>query len=218
MIKSIRAKGKSSYENFDLYISSRLIPFPTAKEIIESVPFKNGSYDFSRIDGEIAYEDNDISYIFDIAELTIEEMEVSKKKILHWLASIYDEDIYDDYIPGYHFHGTFTNPEWTEEASQGALTAHFRVYPYMIANVATKYETILLENQSQTIEITNNSDHSVPTIITCDNSLIITKDGLQYSVPAGITKTSDLRLPPGTYNIQLKGLGNVKIEFYEEVL
>lgn len=218
MIKSIRANGKASYDDFDLYIASRLISIPASKEILESVPFQNGSYDFSRINGEIAYEAREISYVFDVAEFTIEEMENNKRKILQWLSSIYNTDIYDDYIKDYHFHGTFITPEWTEEASQGALTVKFRVYPYMIANVSTKYEVDLTENETKTIEITNNSAHSVSTIITCTNNLLVIKDGLQYSVPSGTTKTNDFSLSPGENNIQLKGKGKAKIEFYEEVL
>ena len=82
MIKSIRALGKASYDDLGLYINSRNIPIPSIKEIYETVPFLNGSYNFTYINGEPAYEDRIISYNFDISEFSIEEMEIEKKKIL----------------------------------------------------------------------------------------------------------------------------------------
>lgn len=218
LYKSIRSNGKASYEDFGLYIASRNIAIPTIKEITDTVPFKNGSYNFSKLDGECARNDREISYVFDIAELTIEEMELIKRKFVNWIATIDDTDIYDDYIEGYHFHGDAISPEWSEDASQGSLTVKFRVYPYLISNESKKYSVNLIEGEEHSFVIENNSAHSVTPIIKNDNNLLIEIRNTTYSFPPGITNDEEIQIKPGSNEIKVLGIGNFQLEIFEEVI
>src|SRR5699024_2450575 len=52
----------------DMYLIERSAPAPTEKEIIESVPFAHGVYDFSNILGERIFDNRSISYTYQIYE------------------------------------------------------------------------------------------------------------------------------------------------------
>ena len=134
MIKQLIINDKKSYDDFGLFIGTRNISSPKKKSIKESVPFSNVVYDFSNINGEIYWEERTLQYTFDIAELTTEEMESVKSKVLDWLLNVHDTDIYDPYIGNYHFHGSFDSNSWVEDFGAGTITISFTVYPYKISN------------------------------------------------------------------------------------
>lgn len=134
MIKQLIIGGKKSFDDFGLLIASRNISQPKKKSIKESVPFSNTVYDFSKLNGEIYWEERTLQYTFDIAEITTEEMEKIKSKALDWLMNVHDDDIYDPYIGDYHFHGSFDSDSWSEDFGAGELSISFTVYPYKISN------------------------------------------------------------------------------------
>lgn len=133
-MKQLVINGKKSYDDFGVCIATRKISQPKKKSIKGSVPFSNITYDFSKIDGEIYWEERTLTYTFDIAEFTTEEMEELKENLLDWLLNVHDADIYDPYIPNYHFHGSFDSDSWDEDFGAGTLGISFTVYPYKIAN------------------------------------------------------------------------------------
>lgn len=133
-IKQLIINGKKSFDDFGVYIGSRKISQPTKKSIKESVPFSNKVYDFSKLNGELYWEERKLEYSFDIAEYTTEEMEVIKTKLLTWLLNVHDSDIYDPYIGDYHFHGSYDSDSWSEDFGAGTINVTFSVYPYKISN------------------------------------------------------------------------------------
>lgn len=138
MIKQLEINGLKSYDDFGVFISTRKISSPKKKSIKETVPFSNVIYDFSKMNGEIYWEERTLEYSFDIAEFTTEEMEVVKSDLLSWLLNVQDADIYDPYIGDYHYHGSFDSDSWEEDFGAGTLSVSFTVYPYKIANYDIK--------------------------------------------------------------------------------
>lgn len=133
-VKQLVINNKKSYDDFNVYISSRNIAPPKKKSIKESVPFSNVVYDFSKMNGELYWEERTLQYSFDIAEITTEDMEVEKSRLENWLMNVQDEDIYDPYIGDYHFHGSYDSHSWSEDFGAGELSVTFLVYPYKISN------------------------------------------------------------------------------------
>ena len=216
-VKSIRANGKDAYKDFDLLIDSRNTPLPDAKEILDSVPFQHGSYDFSAMYGEVAYSERTISYSFDIAEASIQAMDQVKRDFTKWLMSIRECDIFDDYVPNYHFRGTAISPDWKEDASQGKITAKFRVYPFMIANEPTIFNFSVNSAVLQPFEIVNNSSHSIVPRFVSTAPFSIKIGNMTFSMPTGESSNNNVKFPPGKYNISLSGTAEVNISFFEEV-
>lgn len=216
MIKGISANGKHSFNDFGLSIAERKISPPSLKRITETVPYMNGEYDFSALNGEIALEPRELYYSFDIAELTTESMEQIKTFFLSWLYSIVNTKIYDDYLSEYYFYGSLDKIDWSEDFGKGTIGVTFSAYPYMYA----KEETIvkfMVENELIK-NITTNSSHDIVPIITTDSDLTIEKDDKIYTLSSGSYENEDFVLGAGDNNIKFSGNANVKISFRDEVI
>lgn len=215
-MKSLSINGKDSFTDFGQYIASREISVPEKRRITESVPFKNGNYDFTSINGEATFEDREITYTFDVIGASMEEVEEQKRELLDWLMFVENADIYDGYLAGYHFKGSYDSCEWGEEWEQSELSVTFLVYPYMIADEETE-ETFAITAQSKTIIIDNKSSHEiVPTVETSANVTI--NDGTNsYSFSKGTTTNKDFKLKKGTNTLTVDNPATVKISYIAEV-
>lgn len=134
--KGFSINGKHSFADYGLFISRRAIGLPTKNSIRKTVPFMNGYYDFSRINGGDTWGERQISYTFDIVGNTVEETDAECTRILNWLGNIFEADIYDDTMPEHHFHGSFlsaTTAE-SEDGEKSELTVTFVCYPFKISN------------------------------------------------------------------------------------
>ncbi len=215
MIKQLIINGKKSYDDFNVYIGTREITSPKKKSVKASVPFSNTVYDFSKMNGELYWNERTLKYSFDIAELSTEEMENVKSELLNWLLNVHDTDIYDPYIGDYHFHGSYDADSWTENFGAGTITVTFSVYPYKISNenVEVKVE---LNNEEQTIVINNNSAHRVSPTIVSDGNFTISYGDNSYAIGKG-TFVSGFYFECGTNEIKINGTGNITFSYIEEV-
>lgn len=136
--EGIRVGGKHSYKDFGLVINSREIGYPEKRSIRKTVPYMNGFYDFTKLYGDPAWGERVISYTFDVIGFTVAEMEVERQKVINWLCNVHDEDIFDDALPNYHFHGSFDKVSSSEEGEQATITFSFVCYPFMISNDGKK--------------------------------------------------------------------------------
>lgn len=217
--KEIRANGKGSFTDFKLAIKSRNISLPEKKKIKNSVPFQNGTYDFSDMNGEIYWEERILEYVFDIAEFSTEEMEQIKDKVVDWLLNIHDTDIEDDYTADYYYHGSYDTNSWNEDFGQGELTVRFSVYPYKYA----KERTIITQEISETetaIIINNESSHRIMPIVTINGDVSITIGKNTYALTSGTYTDSNLILEKGenTWNvIATSETANLDISYRKEV-
>lgn len=215
MIKQLIINGKKSFDDFDVYISGRNISSPKKKVIKESVPFSNIVYDFSKMNGELYWEERTLKYDFDIAEITTEKMEEAKSKLLNWLLNVHDDDIYDPYIGDYHFHGSYDTDSWNEDFGAGTISVSFTVYPYKISN--ENIETVIeLNNEEQTIIINNNSSHRVSPTITSEGSFTIGIGDSSYAIGNG-TFTTGVYLECGANELKISGKGKITLAYVEEV-
>lgn len=170
--------GKHSYRDFDLYIAARHNDIPEKDSIKERVPYSNKTYDFSRIGGGDTYGDRVLSYTFDIVGETVEEMERNKTAVINWLSAVFDEDIYDDDVTGYHFHGSYSGKSWSEDGAQGQLTVTFACYPFQIANTPTE-TAFFTANDTKVI---NNAGQPVKPTINAPSGATVTINGVMQSV------------------------------------
>ncbi len=215
-MKGISANNKHSFNDFGLCIANRKITPPAIKRITETVPYMHGEYDFSSIDGEVALENGKLYYEFDIAELTIELMERVKNTFLDWIYSINDNDIFDDYLEDYYFHGSLVGVDWEEDFGKGILGITFSVYPYMYER-EEKVINFVVDKELTKI-ITTKSSHNIVPSITTDANLTIEIDQKQYSLSPGTYQYDDFLLKSGDNNVKFIGNANVTISFRNEVI
>lgn len=142
MMDGITFNGRHSWLDFDLYIKTRDIGLPARKSIRQTVPYCNGSYDYSALAGVVAYEDRALKYTFDVTGDSPEELEEHKAAVCDWLISAQEAEIRDDVCPDWRFVGSCAELSWSpdENGLQGELGVHFACYPYKLAAVASTVE------------------------------------------------------------------------------
>ncbi len=210
----IRINDKHSYGNFGLYLKSRNIGLPEKKSIRQTVPFMNGYYDFSALNGAPAWNERTLEYAFDVTNDNPVELDYFVSYVLDWLGNIHDVDIYDDTTYGYHWHGSYNdaNVKWDDSGQHAEINVSFVVHPFKIANEPTQYYMT-----AGTYTVTN-LGMSVAPIVRSDAVAAIQIGNYVSSIPAGEEIRLEIDLERGENTVLVTGDGTVTFSFYEEVL
>ena len=213
----ITIDGNHSYNLFGAPIKTRKTGMPEKKSIRHTVPFMNGYYDFTKLNGEPAWSERTIEFIFDFLENTPQLLEQRVGEFHSWLANVHDKDIYDDTLDGFHWHGSYESGEvsFDETGLQAELKVSFVVYPFKIAN---SEKQILLRETYGTRKITNQG-MPVPMLIYAQGTggtLTINEQTFTYKGNEYFEKF-DFLIPNGDSNAFIVG-GNVFICFIEEMI
>lgn len=223
MIDQLIINNVASFDDFGASLKSRQAKAPKKKSIRESVPFSNITHDFSAINGEVYWEDAEISYTFEIIAPTPEELERKKIAFKAWVMNIANANIYDPFTPDYHYKGTFDSIDIADEESveKSTITVNFLCYPYQIANETTVYNFTVEAGAEITANILNNSAHQItPTVLT-DALFVLTLDNSSYALPIGEVKDNIFKLSAGLNTLTIQNTsettGKITIKFYGEV-
>lgn len=208
--------GKGLTTDFDSYIAERTLSNPKKKSIKQTVPFSNEAYDFSAIDGEVYYEERDLQYTIDIAEVSTTAMEQKRSDLLEWLYSVQNVDIFDPYLTGYHLKGSFESSQWSEDFNYSRLVISFKVYPYKIANQSATNQFNIGGNTN--ISVNNTSSHPIVPALTATASMSVTIGNRTYNIPSGTSKIPTFKLGKGANSIRVSGNGRLTISYSAEVL
>lgn len=213
--EGIAISGLHSYYDFGLNINSRKIDLPPKNSIRKTIPFMNGYYDFTKINGGISWGARTISYTFDIVGATVEEMDAKRTEVVNWLCNQHDVDIYDDTIPDYHFHGSYDTNSQSEDGEKSELTVNFVCYPFMIEN---EPRIVYINGEDVTVTLKNGGQPVKP-IIETEQACVVTIGNMMQSVSAGETQIAVV-LPSGETKVSVKksAAGETKIKWHMEVL
>lgn len=220
MIDQLIIGGVASFDDYEASLKERKAPAPKKKSIKETVPFSNTTYDFSGINGEVYWEDRELEYSFEITADTPEELEQKRMAFSSWVMNVSAENIYDPFVPDYHYRGTFEDISYDDDESleKTTITVKFSAYPYKIANDAKAYTVGVMVDGESEVAVINNSSHPVtPTITTTGATVII--DGETYTLSAGTYTDSKIKLAVGATTIVCTSTGTsiTNISFNEEV-
>ena len=214
MTDGIRIKDLHSYRNFDLYIKYRMVGLPEKKSIRQTVPFMNGYYDFSALNGAAAWGERLIEYGFDVIADTPQALELEVGKILDWLCNVHDEDIFDDTLTRMHWHGSYDKSDvsYDEDGEHAEIKVSFVVHPFKIADVPTEYTMT-----AGTYKITN-LGMAVAPYVSSNATAAIQIGTYVSSIPANEEIQLEIDLERGENTVLVTGTGTVKLSFCEEVL
>lgn len=203
-----------SYHDFDICIKARNISLPEKKSIRETVPYANGYYDFSALNGAPAWGERVIQYVFDVIADNAEELERNVENILDWLCNIHDADIYDDAMPSQHWHGSFNacNPSWDESGMAVELAVEFVVHPFKIAN-----EPITVVMTAGEYLVTNHGMNVAPYVLS-DAAAAIQIGSYVSSIAANTETRLEIDLKRGDNTVIVTGDGTVQFSYYKEVM
>ena len=214
MTQGIRINNKHSYGDFGLYLKSRNISLPEKKTIRQTVPFMNGYYDFSALNGAPAWNERKIEYAFDVTNDSAVELDFFVSYIMDWLGNVHEVDIYDDTMYGFHWHGSYDSCSltWDDSGMQAEIQVTFVVHPFKIANEPTAYTMT-----AGTYTVRNDGMAVNPTVsATADMAVQI--GSYVTSVPANESIGLEIILERGENAVIVTGSGTATLSFYEEVL
>lgn len=223
MLDQLIIGSKASLDDFGASLAERAISTPTKKEIKETVPFSNLTYDFSKINGELYWEERELTYVFEIFGDDPADLEYKKTAFSNWIMNVMYENIYDPYEPDFHYVGTFSGMDFEDDESIEKTTATvvFMAYPYKIANDPTNYVVTVPAGEAKTVIVANNSGHRMTPTVTVDHAITIIKDGAEYVFPAGASSDPIFSLEMGKTALYIDNAEttdcNVQISFYREV-
>lgn len=214
---------KKSYEHFEASVKDIRIKDPEKKEVKETVPFSNVTYDFSMIYGELYWKERDIEVDFEIMADTPEELVVKKAAFDSWVMNVFGENIYSPYDPDFHYVGTYNKKSYADESNKEktVATVTFKVYPYKIANVPKLYHIVIPGNSEVTEKVINGSSHRLTPTVIAGDEVTIQYQNISYGVPAGEITDDTLRMPVGVNEFTIQNPNSkactVTIKFFEEV-
>lgn len=229
----IKKDNKHSYNDFEIKILSRSISIPSKRKIKDTVPFMNGSYDFSLLYGEQTYDEREITYTFSLPKKYKVKLNMLKIKIIEWLYDGIQSKIYDDQFPNFHFLAECTDIDYDESFYNYAqLTATFIAYPFKISTLQDghdiwdefNFELDMIQDTkfdvigSKSITLYNNSIIGIYPTVICDNNFEVIKNGITYSFTPGEVKSFNFKLDKGENNLLLKGNGAIEFKWSKEVL
>lgn len=223
MLDQVRIGDKYSFDDFGASMASREISQPPKKEIKETVPFSNQTYDFSKINGELYWDERELQFVFEIIADNPEDLEHKKSRFSNWIMNVFKEKIYDPFDPDFHYIGTFSDLEYADEdcVEKTTATATFLAYPYKVANKATNFVFAIPARNTKTVDVLNPSGHRIVPVVTADNAITITKDGASYVFAAGASSDSIFTLAMGESQLTIENAEstacNVQISFICEV-
>ena len=208
----ITINGRHSFRDFGLYIREKKIGLPDKRIIQDSVPYMNGSYDFTAMSGAATWGNREISYAFDILADSEQAMNRQRDGILNWLMNAHDTDIFDDAMPGWHFHGSYSDGEISDEEELSELTVKFTCHPFRIAELET---AIRLGAGDSVIEY---AGQAVAAYIFCTEPGSVTLNGMTQSFMANVRTELAALMAHGVNTISLTTTGNATLYYTEEVL
>ena len=236
IISGLRGVNFNNIHNNDigLVMHSKSIKPPPKKKIKETVPFMNGSYDFSTIgtNGEVIYSERQITIVFGIPAESKEELQVLYSNALSWLTDTGKQKLVFDVMRDYFFMAEVEETSSFEELmSFGTLTVTFVAEPFKYStdyvgdniwdtfNFEEDYLQSTEYNIVNTAAITiNNPGRLTSPIINCSSAMTLIKSGKSYSLKVGDNKLYGFRLSRGSNTLTINGTGNIKFIFRKESL
>lgn len=223
MLDQLIIGTKASFDDFGASVASRTIQPPSKKTIKETVPFSNVTYDFSKINGELFWNERVLEYVFEIIADNPESLERKKADFSKWVMNVMNEKIHDPYEPDFHYIGTYDNLNYEDEdcVEKTTATVNFTAYPYKIANKATNHICTIAAASEKVFVIDNESAHRITPTITTDQEILIKFDGVSYSATAGTFTDNVLKLKAGKNTLIIENLTDsecvVTVSYFEEV-
>ena len=230
----ITFNGRHSFNDMGYKIlSNREIKSPSKIKVKRSVPYMNGSYDFSNLYGGNCFTDRVLEYTFLLKATSNKNLEAVRMDCENWLMGTNEQTkLIDDNMNLYYYLAECENIEFEDMGLVGKLTATFNAYPFRLYgwvegnDLWDRFNFELDVSQEVKFDIEGSKDivlynqgatHVKPTIIASSNMEIV-KDDITYSIEKGKTNDWQFVLGVGENHLTVKGTGTIEFEFRKEVL
>lgn len=216
-----------------MFLISRDAPTPDEKEIVESVPYMQGVYDFSTLNGGERYFSNrEITYQVILFNENYSTRKSAEQEIKRQLMPLNIQPLYDTHDVGFHWLGKAKNITVEDDDKLNMLTTtiKFDCYPFAIANNVegsdvwdevffphwifqdTKYTV----NGTQVINLYNIGSKSIECELVVSGSVTVTGSFGSVKLKSGNYTDTQLVLTIGANRLTLIGKGAIEFKFYRE--
>lgn len=226
--------GKHSFNDFGLKrFNSKEHKAPSKNKIYETVPFMNGSYDFSNIYGGNTYSDRELTYSFLVEVENEDIMNYKKIAIENWFLGTNEKTmLIDEDLKGYYYMAECIDIDFDNYYSFGLIDVTFTAYPFKIGESYEgntiwdnfNFELDVLQDTkfnisgSNDISIYNSSATNIIPSVICSSSMEVIKGNTTYKFNPGTSKDYRFELSIGENNMTVKGNGSIEFKFRKEVL
>jgi len=221
MIDQLRIGNKYSYDDYEANVKERSIGSPKKKIIKEPFPFSNITYDFSKVDGELHWQERTLQYIFEMDAVSPEELEEKKIDFKIWVMNVFEEELQDPFIEDYHFIATFESIDFDDsEIEKTTITVTFTAYPFMLSNTKKGITYNIPTASAEEVRIVNKSSHKITPVLIASVPVSFVYENTTYSINAGETTNDSFKLETGASTLTIQPVstgGTLRIEFVEEV-
>jgi len=235
MNRGFKFNGKHSYTDYGLALESKKIGSPAKQKIKETVPFMDGSYDFSTLgsNGQQVFAERPIEIVIGLPTKSKEQLHILYSKVLTWLVDVGEQQLVFDDIANYYFLAEVESaPDFEEMIRFGKLKVTFTAQPF---KKCVEYEgdkvwdtfdfnnDILQEAEfnvagSRTVSVINGGRIVIPTFNASATNMTIVFGGKTYSLVVGDNKIYDIKFPSGVNSITLNGTGTITVLLRKETL
>lgn len=226
------------YNSMDnrMFVTQREAPTPSEREIVETVPYMQGVYDFSQLNGQRFYENREITYQVILFEKKYPNRKIAEQEIKRQLMQLGIQNLYDSHDKGYHWSGKCKSVSVDDDEAKGTLSCSivFDCYPFAISNnlegsdawndvffphyffQKVKYDL----GDKQTIYLYNIGSNVVQCGIRVDGGTAVVSGPFsttnEHEFPEGHYPNATLMLSVGKNEITISGTGTIEFRFYRE--
>lgn len=139
--RQIKFGGRWSLDDFGALIGQEIdsdtrIERAKPRILRETIPFMDGSYDYSRIGGKLVYDDRYLRYTFILSGHTRADVEGKASRLDDWLGAVTDTELYDTDFQGWKFTGVAylgmsELSFYSANETKARVTVEFTASPYM---------------------------------------------------------------------------------------
>ena len=226
--------GQFDSANFELFLIERDAPTPNEKEVLLSIPYAQGTHDFSALLGERVFENRTNRYVLRVYNKSYDERKIIENKVKDLLLSQNYNQLIDTHDPDGFWWGKCSKvtPDDDNEYNKLTLTVEFECYPYFMSKF--NYFTDLWDDfnfdydvacysaydvkEYQSIIFINNGSTALSPIIHTSDEMQLKIANQTYKLKPGINQNFFIKINKGENRVSLTGTGRVVVFMRTELM
>lgn len=215
------------------FLIDRDAPTPNEKEILEEIPYMQGSLDFSNLLGERIYDNRDITYTFEMFNVKYDSRKDVENQVKRDLMTPFIEPLIDSHDVGYYWLGKCKSVKVDDlqESNKLRVVIVFDCYPLLIKQAQYYTDvmddlsvddigqfTMYLVNGRKSFSYLHIGDASVTPIIHCTSKMTLYVNGTKFDLTQGENEILTMKFKIGSNNLEAVGNGTIRFRARTELM
>ncbi|MGM0217641.1 hypothetical protein [Enterococcus sp. AZ126] len=227
--------GRFNSKESGFYVIEHSAPSPDEQEIIESIPYMQGVYDFSRLLGERVFENRKVEIKLYRPQVIYDQRKLLEQEAKQQLMLNEIMPIYDTWLDGCHWLGKCESvtAEDSHEYNSLTLSLVFDCYPFALKNAngysdefdidyfvdgIDQWTGFWVRGQRKILLVNEGVNATSPTLIATASMFILLEDGLRIEVKQGENTDIFFKLNRGENYLTVFGTGHISFTMEQDVM